>query len=815
MACHPGSKRTLQKVEASLLVSPSPSSIPPEFHLHLPPVTTSPYPLPSLDWSLDHPGLAEVKEHWEKREFEQAALALERIQEGDPSQERPVRCAEKYWLGRLYALAGYPLKSALAFSQIAMMSRVDPSSASCSSLRDYALVRVCQAYAQAGAIKEARAAFVDVKAIADVPLGLLQKAKIAMAESLQKRGDFSSALPLWHDVLAHSSSGQQKSKAHAFLAQGILQANSSPSLAALREVFDDASKVLIEAPSLAESSGMMSVRMKAWTLLKKKGIKLSAGWTWEERVQRARAWLDSGDYKRALKEGESILKENRTGKKSSPLLCRAALVVARAKPMKDPVTADAWGRAIALCAPYPEKIDALFGGAKASRRSGRLEEASVRYEALERLAPTHSYADDARFYRGLVALEKADTASFLSLMLSLPEAYPRGDMRGEALFRAALFHLAAKEWNEALPILQRLKEIENPNQPRVSWKDWIQIGRADYYMARVAEQLGNLEKAWTGYEQVISQYPFSYVMMQAYARLSAHSPERAQHTLERIFQKEGVGIFPTKSHPEFDLPSYQRAMRLLEVGELELAQDEWSRAGVLSATVDPEVFLSTIRLYMQAYAPEVGYELLKTLPSFANLQHYPVGWWRIHGEVAYPRAFQKWVEREARNQKIPPAWIWAIMREESSFNPKAKSPADAFGLMQFIMPTAQKIAKEIQLPVKIEEATLFRPEVSIALGARYLANLKVAFTPHLALMIGSYNAGENAVGQWLRRDFPLDTDLWIEHIPYEETRNYVKRVLASMGAYLFLYEPESLAGLWNCPLRFDPSSLQGKGGGRS
>jgi soluble lytic murein transglycosylase len=182
---------------------------------------------------------------------------------------------------------------------------------------------------------------------------------------------------------------------------------------------------------------------------------------------------------------------------------------------------------------------------------------------------------------------------------------------------------------------------------------------------------------------------------------------------------------------------------------------------------------------------------------FDWLSHYPVGKWREAWEIAYPRPFSDVVEREAKRNGIPSALAYAVMREESAFDPEAVSPAKAFGLMQLIVPTAKKVARDVGLAC--DESLLARPETNVALGCRFLADLRAKFpmNPHMA--VSAYNAGPGAPARWIASRESDDFDLWVEQIPYEETRRYTKRVLASYAAYAFLYDRAGLDAALRMP----------------
>jgi soluble lytic murein transglycosylase len=186
------------------------------------------------------------------------------------------------------------------------------------------------------------------------------------------------------------------------------------------------------------------------------------------------------------------------------------------------------------------------------------------------------------------------------------------------------------------------------------------------------------------------------------------------------------------------------------------------------------------------------------------LDHYPAGRWRAAWELAYPRPFAAVVQSEAARSGIPEALAHAIMREESAFDPRAVSSAAAYGLMQLIVPTAKRMAKPLGLPADAE--SLKRPEVNVALGCRYLSVLRNEFQDNPLLAIPAYNAGGGAPKRWIKERPEQSFDLWVERIPYEETRLYTKRVITSMAAYEFLYARERPSEALRAPLPASPSA---------
>ncbi len=155
--------------------------------------------------------------------------------------------------------------------------------------------------------------------------------------------------------------------------------------------------------------------------------------------------------------------------------------------------------------------------------------------------------------------------------------------------------------------------------------------------------------------------------------------------------------------------------------------------------------------------------------------------------AAFPLAFRGLVETRAAEAKVDPDLLQALIREESAFDPRAGSWAGAMGLCQLMMPTAREVAGWLKVGGPMTRERLHDPDLNIRLGSVYLARLLKQWNGNLALAVASYNAGAGNVGKWLRAAGQRDLDEFIEEIPIQETRNYVKRVLGSYSAYQLLH----------------------------
>jgi soluble lytic murein transglycosylase len=159
-------------------------------------------------------------------------------------------------------------------------------------------------------------------------------------------------------------------------------------------------------------------------------------------------------------------------------------------------------------------------------------------------------------------------------------------------------------------------------------------------------------------------------------------------------------------------------------------------------------------------------------------------------QYAFPQAFSKTVQQTAKKFDVPSSLVWGVMRGESGYREEIHSSAGAIGLMQMIPPTAKKVAKDLGIS-DVKNIELTNPETNILFGVRYLKRLNKTMGNNLPLTIASYNAGPHRVQGWLKDFGNLDMDEFIEHIPYLETRNYVKKVLRNYLVYETLYSKKS------------------------
>jgi soluble lytic murein transglycosylase len=502
--------------------------------------------------------------------------------------------------------------------------------------------------------------------------------------------------------------------------------------------------------------------------------------TLDEESSRLSGLLDRHQWDDARVAADELLAKSGKEAPFSELDCEARLLRAKVQG-----GLRQWGKAL------DQLTDALTrcGGEDLQARmhfvAGKFAQIDKRYAAATRLfseletrAPGHRLADDARIRRAQSYLELGDEAKFTELLGSITLDYPDGDVALDGLFELALRRIEKGDWSQAANVLERAF-------PRASHDDRIRdhevAGRERYFLARALTALGEKEKGLVEYESLIRERPLSYYMLLAFSRLSLEDVGRAKRALDAALADTEQAPFTFPHRPEYDGEVFQRALALARHGEVDWAARE---LGSLDALDRPELLWTVALVYGRAGAADRAHSLARAkLTDW--LGRWPVGDWRAPWELAFPRPYHSIVERAADKEGVPQALIYAVMREESAFRPAVVSPADAYGLMQLIKPTARHFGKKLGLPY--DEAALRRPSINIALGASVLGNYGKSFPKNPLLVIPGYNAGPGRPKRWLKENAALDFDVWVELIPFTETRRYTKRVLSSRGAYTFLY----------------------------
>jgi soluble lytic murein transglycosylase len=307
------------------------------------------------------------------------------------------------------------------------------------------------------------------------------------------------------------------------------------------------------------------------------------------------------------------------------------------------------------------------------------------------------------------------------------------DVGREWWARAAMW---AGDWSS---VRAAIRTMSPEQQSDSSWRYWI---------ARAVEESGDRDAARQLYSAALGAD--NYYAAMAAARLG----ERIVPTLVPL-PADAAAIESIAA-----IDSFRRVRELKLVGLRELATNEWRHGyGHLSA-----------HQRVQAIHLAARWELYDIAVAAATSQDVFNDY-----TLLYPRPYAPEVSAAAKLTNVDTHVLYGVLRQESLFRPDAASSAGALGIAQLTPSTARETARRWSLPAPPRD-DLFDPAVGITLGAARMAELLERFDEQLPIALGAYNAGEAAAARWLPPR-AIDSDVWIENIPYNETRAYVRRVL--------------------------------------
>jgi soluble lytic murein transglycosylase len=477
---------------------------------------------------------------------------------------------------------------------------------------------------------------------------------------------------------------------------------------------------------------------------------------------------------------------------ADPLACRVKLDQGRAhRKERDYAKARAALAPVVLrCAEADVRSRALYLLAQIESLNGA-PSAGPLWEALARKYPQSSLADDALFNQSVAARRGGDPVQERALLRELVDRYLGSELRSDALFRLFWASWIEGKPRDGLVWLDQL--AAHPDS------DGYEEERARYWRARVllepqqgeselsraaAREAARADLAW-----LVETRPLTYYGLLARGRLAELDPERAQ-AIERGQDQLLQMPAPQALHGgalSRD-PHLLAAIELLRLGLTAEAAREISAVDRSAARSAGEAGYESLTLIAELYARagdlRSAHAVVRT--ELRPLLRRPATPLALRAaSLAYPLAFRDQIARVSDGAAIPPDLLQALMREESALDPRALSPSGALGLTQVMPATARMVARKLKL-TGYQTSRLLDPETNIRIGGAYLGELYARFQ-HPALALASYNAGPGAVSGWLKVRGSLPLDAFVEEIPLDETRGYVKRCLRSFAAYQFLY----------------------------
>jgi soluble lytic murein transglycosylase len=532
-----------------------------------------------------------------------------------------------------------------------------------------------------------------------------------------------------------------------------------------RDQREHAARVYREITLLAPASGYADGAADRLQALAGAGLTPPVAFTAEERLLRAERLLRGGVPSLASAEADSIV----TQVSDPGLLARALLVASGAAQRLGRYEVAAQALELALPRLSADRRPALqLELGRLYHRAGKRDRALA---VLAAISPSHrAEAADAAYQRGWILEQSGRAADAAAQYERTIELHPGREAAGAALWRLGwLAYLrgdrarAAKRWS-------RLLEVAGGRTH--------QLGAA-YWSGRAHEEMGARGEAQRLYRRVLAEAPRSYYGILAAARARGR-PNTGQSGPER---NPGLQLPADPTAELANDPSFVRIATLQRIG---LAED--------AAAEMEDLVLSSVGDRMKLYALSAAYQkdeqyhlalriLRRHFAELAASGHPAVP--RVFWEIAYPLPWEQELRAAAARHGLDPLFVAAVVREESSFYPRAVSRAGARGLMQLMPATAAPMAAQRGLAFD-SGGLLDEPAPNLEMGAAFLAGLLQEFSdPRLAL--AAYNAGPRRLREWWRERRSSDLEVFVEQIPFDETRFYVKRVMASWEEYRRVY----------------------------
>jgi soluble lytic murein transglycosylase len=510
--------------------------------------------------------------------------------------------------------------------------------------------------------------------------------------------------------------------------------------------------------------------------------------TMAQRVDRVNGYYKAYHYSVTIKEADEVLDDD---KKGSEHWCRAMGLkgMAYARKREQTKSQPFFESYVKECGSYYEP-DVLYRGVDAAYKAGNKDNAGAWADLLAGRFPSSTLCDDALLYVARMYDRKGDVDAVSKLIKQIMKQFPDGDMARHAVWIEVFALYKDGQYDAAIKAAATYEAALRPRD------DYKSDGRLRYWMGRAEQKRKDEKAAREHFVEVLNSYPYCWYGLQSFLRLEemgkgiGTSALAAAVTATRNTLPGPRRILGAAVGWELELDP---ALLLLRLGLREEAQQE------LEPLLDKgdrsvERRLFAAYLYDQAGRFNWSHQIMRReVPDYryAYPSQQDSRWWK----VAYPLPFELLIKEYGKVEDVPWTLIAGVMREESGFDPRIESYAHAIGLMQLLQKTASWIGGK-----QISTAQLRIPEENIPLGAMYLKYLIGKFN-HPVLAVAGYNSGPGGVRKTLKRTRNRDIDEFVEHIPYDQTRRYTKRVIGSAWTYEVLYGEKT--GVVPFKARFD------------
>ena len=446
--------------------------------------------------------------------------------------------------------------------------------------------------------------------------------------------------------------------------------------------------------------------------------------------------------------GRELLEQALASAPGSKWACFALSHLVRSYVMTDET--DAATAAFArLIKEYPDTEgagDALWWYAERLAASKTPKSAVAQYLLLAGACPSHERADDAQLAAGHLARAQGNKAEAIRIYAEFPKRFPASSLAPEAAFWLGRLHEAAGAAKSA----------------REAYANAANGGLGNYYAHRALERAASL-----GDKRAAAGAGLKIDAKKAFLR--ALPPPDAPKPLPATVTGD---------------PRFARLQFFAEHG---LEEAEWEALDLAQALPTEDGMPGAFYQFLaEAGLPFSGAEIADAAK-----------WGQDNGKptldrqrLTYARAYWFTLTPIAKETGVDPFLVESVARQESTFRPDLTSSAGARGVMQLMPGTAKGLIKGDPGFAADAANLLGDPTVSLRLGAKYLSQMLERYDGNLVYAVASYNAGPGNVAKWRKSSPNMDLEVFVEAIPFTETRDYVKRVLGNYAAYHSLYPPE-------------------------
>ncbi len=434
-----------------------------------------------------------------------------------------------------------------------------------------------------------------------------------------------------------------------------------------------------------------------------------------------------------------------------------------------------------------ERAEAYYQLALGYAKARQWEQARTVIEEMRQKFPKSDFTPKTLVDVGLAARDAKNSSDETNFLKTAVFAYPNAIVVAQAQFELAWLEHENKNFQASSKLLTE-------HLARYADKDTTNRGKAGYWAARDSEKAGKIAEACALYDGVLYRYGanwYGYLALQRSTTLRGQgkcqtAPKFPADSFvpKAIANLKTVTVAAETSTPK-EFERTEKAEELDIIGLFDWAIDELKEAQK-TADKSPKVNFALAQHYR--YKQDNVNALLALAKSYPDYsQMFPEEMGQAEWDIFYPLTNWNDIKYWSKQRNLDPFQVAGFIRQETIFDPTAKSGANAYGLMQLLIPTARTIAKKYNSSTTaINGETLFQPALNIELGTAYIRDQydKYFRTEFVAV---AYNAGPGRVGQW-QKTLPSEMDEFVEAIPFRETKGYVQGIIRNSAQYRRLYD---------------------------